>query len=78
MFTMHSKCVATLPLFISFAMFGQQHTASFTANDFVPFEMLIDRIYTIKTKQQIFGSQSGYPLADEKTRAAVKQEYGLE
>ena len=46
--------------------------------DVVPFEMLIDRIYTIKTKQQIFGSQGGYPLADEKARAAVKLEFGLE
>ncbi len=40
-------------------------------------KMLIDRIYAIRTKQQIVGSQGGVPLADETTRAAVMQKYGL-
>lgn len=42
-----------------------------------PLKMLIDRVYAIRTKQQIFGSQGGVPLADENTRAAVMQKYGL-
>jgi hypothetical protein len=42
-----------------------------------PLKMLIDRVYAIRTKQQISGSQGGVPLADETTRAAVMQKYGL-
>ena len=43
-----------------------------------PFKMLIDRIYSVRNHQQIFGSQANFPMADAKTREAVKQQYGLE
>ncbi|WP_400075656.1 hypothetical protein [Winogradskyella sp. R77965] len=41
------------------------------------FRMLIDRIHWRKTGNQIFGSHSGKPFADEKTIARIKEEYGL-
>jgi hypothetical protein len=43
-----------------------------------PLKMLIDRIYWIQTKQQIFGSQAGVPLADKKTIEKVQKKYQLE
>ncbi|MFI8380403.1 DUF6624 domain-containing protein [Leeuwenhoekiella sp. NPDC079379] len=44
----------------------------------VPLKMLIDRVYTIKYNHQIYGSQSGVELADQKTRTAVMKQYSLE
>lgn len=43
--------------------------------DASPFKMLIDRIYTRKYGYQIFGSQQGVDLADEKIRQEVILEY---
>ncbi|GGH03544.1 hypothetical protein [Pedobacter zeae] len=40
-------------------------------------KMLIDRIYAIKYKYQIFGSQGGVKLADEKTIQSVRVRYNL-
>lgn len=40
-------------------------------------KMLIDRIYAIEKKVQIFGSQKGIKLANEKIRSEVKKEYGF-
>jgi hypothetical protein len=46
--------------------------------DSTPLKMLIDRIYSLKFKYQIFGSQgAGVRLADEKTLNNVKKKYGL-
>jgi len=43
----------------------------------VNLKMLIDRIYAIKYKYQIFGSQGGVKLADEKTIQSVRAQYNL-
>jgi hypothetical protein len=43
-----------------------------------PLKMLIDRIYTVKYHYQIFGSQLGVPVADEKTKSEVIKNYRLE
>jgi selenocysteine-specific translation elongation factor len=43
-----------------------------------PLKMLIDRIYTVKYQYQIFGSQLGVPVADEKTKSEVIKNYKLE
>ncbi|MCB1023164.1 MAG: hypothetical protein KDB79_02155 [Acidobacteria bacterium] len=43
-----------------------------------PLKMLIDRIYSIKYKYQIFGSQGGVSIADEETIEKVKRQYGIE
>jgi hypothetical protein len=45
--------------------------------DVIPFKMLIDRIYSIKYGYQIFGSQMGVDLADEKLRKDVQMKYGI-
>ncbi|MFD1786808.1 DUF6624 domain-containing protein [Sphingomonas floccifaciens] len=45
--------------------------------ELTPFKMLIDRVQTIDTGVQIFGSQVGVPLADDATRAAIKARYGV-
>ena len=39
--------------------------------------MLVDRVYAIKYKCQIFGTQVGIPLGDEEEIAKVKQTYRL-
>ena len=41
-------------------------------------KMLIDRVYTVKYHYQIFGSQLGVPVADEKTKSEVIENYKLE
>jgi len=46
--------------------------------DVVPLKMLIDRIYTIKYHYQIFGSQPNVPVADEKNKSAVMENYNIE
>lgn len=43
-----------------------------------PLKMLIDRIYAIKFNYQIFGSQGGVNLADDKTIMEVKKKFGIE
>ncbi|WP_183575785.1 hypothetical protein HDF18_17875 [Mucilaginibacter sp. X5P1] len=43
-----------------------------------PLKMLIDRIYTVKYHYQIFGSQLGVPVADEKTKSDVIKNYKIE
>jgi hypothetical protein len=43
-----------------------------------PLKMLIDRVYTVKYHYQIFGSQLGVPVADEKTKSEVIKNYRLE
>lgn len=43
-----------------------------------PFKMLIDRFYGLKYGYQIFGSQSGFELADDKKRKEIKLKYGIE
>jgi hypothetical protein len=43
-----------------------------------PLKMLIDRVYTVKYHYQIFGSQLGVPVADEKTKSEVIKNYKLE
>ena len=43
-----------------------------------PFKMLIDRIYSFKYGYQIFGSQAGVNLADEKERMEVAKKYAIE
>lgn len=45
--------------------------------DAVPLKLLLDRIYTIKTRRHIFGSQSDVPLAPEDVRLSVAKAYGL-
>lgn len=40
-------------------------------------KMLIDRTYWLKYGYQIFGSQPGIKLADEKTRKATELKYGI-
>lgn len=42
-----------------------------------PLEMLIDRIYTIETGKQIFGSQGGVNFASDEIIEKVKKEYKL-
>lgn len=42
-----------------------------------PFKMLIDRMYFFRNGEQIFGSHSGVPYADDKVIAEVKKKYGL-
>jgi len=42
-----------------------------------PLKMLIDRIYTKQSGVQIWGSQLGFPIADEHTIAMVKKQYQL-
>lgn len=44
----------------------------------VPFKMLIDRVYYIKSGYQIFGSQTGVELMDKKTRTEIAKKYGVE
>lgn len=44
----------------------------------VPLKMLLDRIYWLKHKYQIFGSQGGVPVAPESKVNEVKQQYQLE
>lgn len=39
---------------------------------------LIDRIYSIKRNQQIFGSQGGVKMADAETRNDIKTKYSIE
>lgn len=46
--------------------------------DIVPFKMMIDRIFSRKEGYQIFGSQQGVKLANEKTRKEVIEKYKLE
>ena len=46
--------------------------------DVVPLKMLIDRIYAIKYGYQIFGSQFGVKLCDEKKRKEIELQYGIE
>lgn len=41
-------------------------------------KLLIDRIYTIKTKKQIFGSQEGVDFADGKTIRETKQKFNIQ
>lgn len=41
-------------------------------------KMLIDRVYAVKYHYQIFGSQVGVPVADEKTKSDVIKGYNLE
>jgi len=43
-----------------------------------PLKMLIDRIYTIKYHYQIFGSQTGVPVADEKTKSEIRKKYNID
>ena len=43
-----------------------------------PLKMLIDRVHSIRTRTQIFGSQQDIPLAEAAVRAAVKARYGLD
>lgn len=43
----------------------------------VPLAMLIDRIYSIKYGYQIFGSQQGVKLGDDKVRNKIKVKYDL-
>lgn len=43
-----------------------------------PLKMLIDRVYAAKYHYQIFGSQRGVPIADEKTKSAVIKNYKIE
>lgn len=43
-----------------------------------PFKMLIDRIYWFREGYQIFGSQAGVDLADEKKRMEVAKKYKIE
>lgn len=45
--------------------------------DVVPLKMLLDRIYSIKEGYQIFGSQSGIPLADNTVIDGVRKKYGI-
>ncbi|MDO1499914.1 hypothetical protein Q2T40_07205 [Winogradskyella maritima] len=45
--------------------------------DVVPLKMLLDRIYSIKEGHQIFGSQSGVPLADNELIDTVRKKYGI-
>jgi len=42
-----------------------------------PLKLLIDRIYTVKYHYQVFGSQLGIPLADEKTKLDVMKNYNI-
>lgn len=42
-----------------------------------PLKMLLDRIYTIRDKHQIFGSQSGVPLATDSVIMMVRKKYHL-
>lgn len=42
------------------------------------FKMLIDRIYWQKYDFQIFGSQKGIRIADDKTRSEIIKKYGIE
>jgi len=44
----------------------------------VPLAMLIDRIYSIKYGYQIFGSQHGVKLGENKIRDSLKSKYNLE
>ncbi len=43
-----------------------------------PLKMLLDRIYSIKDKCQIFGSQVNVPNCDESIRLKVIDEYGID
>ena len=43
----------------------------------IPLKMLIDRIYSTKTKTQIFGSHAGVPYAKDSIIAQVKKDYSL-
>jgi hypothetical protein len=44
----------------------------------IPLAMLLDRIYAIKYGYQIFSSQQGVKLGDDKIRNKVMAKYGLE
>ena len=45
--------------------------------DIIPLKMLMDRIYSIKYNYQVFGSQTGITIADEKTRTAIITKYHI-
>lgn len=40
-------------------------------------KMLLDRVYTIRTGKQVFGSQAGVDFVDAETKAQVKERYSL-
>ena len=42
-----------------------------------PLKMLIDRVQTIKTGAQIFGSQAGAPITTPKVQKAIRGQYRL-